>query len=462
MQGSADHAHMPSPVVDVGEGDGPGPFTLNLTRATSLGLSPRWVQYSGVTATARAIAEALTDLVTMGHVDQAPTLDREYLAYAAGLSRADQTRPFLQELQDIGFLVIAPPRVNPRTGKQSRGSNGRPLPDRFAINLEPPAEYAGPRNLTEFHTHFLGDRQAAYQVAKETGKRVRAGNVAIRRTEFARTRTPQVNGDTTTVGQGLKRDTGTLGQAGFPQVIGDTTGIGSGRQAVTQEPWVKQGFRRSSVTQPELGHLQIDQRSSISEGEIEDRSIEPVPGGAAQPPATGMDERQAAEVRELVRQLPWIRWAELRGTKFQLMQGDADVLQAAICEAMASAGITLDQAAEVGRAALGEAKTNPVGYVTDAFRRHLPRRLRALAVEPLADNPLPLPGTPDPQVSGSKPGKQGKGPAAAVPDDGEKPKPELPACTTCDCGEGEEVGNRTVVGADGRHRRCPDCRPAAA
>src|SRR5690606_16102375 len=41
------------------------PFTIGLTAASSVGLSPRWVQYSGVSATACKAAEALTDLATM-------------------------------------------------------------------------------------------------------------------------------------------------------------------------------------------------------------------------------------------------------------------------------------------------------------------------------------------------------------------------------------------------------------
>jgi hypothetical protein len=188
-----------------------------------------------------------------------------------------------------------------------------------------------------------------------------------------------------------------------------------------------------------------------------------VPGGTAKPPATGLEEGAVAAVRHLVRRLPWRDWAELRGVKFQLMENDADAVQAAICEAMASAGITLDQAAEIGRAALAEAKTNPVGYVTDAFRKHLPRRLRALAVEPLADNPLPLPALPTaatPHAGASKAvGQQGTG-TATNPVDGPTPTLVLPACPTCRAQEGETYPNaRTVTGADGREQRCPDCLP---
>lgn len=190
-----------------------------------------------------------------------------------------------------------------------------------------------------------------------------------------------------------------------------------------------------------------------------------MPGGAAGPPATGMDEGRVGAVRELVRRLPWVEWAELRNPEFQLTPVDADLVQAAICAAMASAGITLDQAAAIGQAALGDAtKTaRPVGYVVDAFRKHLPRRLRALGVEPLSDNPLPLLGKPKRQVGPpSATTHEGEGAATADTDAGESAKPVLPACETCGAREGEGPSYRRVTGEDGREHPCPDCLPATA
>ncbi len=91
------------PSVAAPPADNRQPFTISLTTATSVGLSPRWVQYSGVTTTARAIAETLADLVTMKtRGSQTPTLDREFLAYAADLSRADQVRPFCRNYRTSG------------------------------------------------------------------------------------------------------------------------------------------------------------------------------------------------------------------------------------------------------------------------------------------------------------------------------------------------------------------------
>src|SRR5215470_3911315 len=145
-----------------------GPFTIGVVAATNVGLSPRWVHYSGVSLAARAAAEVLADMATMrAHGDQAPTLDRERLAYFVGVGRADKLAPVLAELQAIGFLTIYGAGVDPATGRrrQRRDAQGRPLPDRFAISLHPPATYVGPGTLTEADTQFVADRNAAHQAA---------------------------------------------------------------------------------------------------------------------------------------------------------------------------------------------------------------------------------------------------------------------------------------------------------
>jgi hypothetical protein len=183
-----------------------------------------------------------------------------------------------------------------------------------------------------------------------------------------------------------------------------------------------------------------------------DRSIEPVPGGTAKPPATGLDERQVAAVRELVRRLPWARWAKRHNPDFWLTPVDADTVQTAICSAIATTGVTLDQAGEIGRTALGQAKTTPVKYVTDAFGpTHLARRLRALDAEPLSDNPLPLPGDIESE----------KAPAAA-PAGAKQAKPVLGKCDTCKALEGDEKFKRRIEGPDGRLGWCTDCLPNEA
>jgi hypothetical protein len=112
MQGSAD---IPGQQPDARQ-----PFTVSLSSATSVGLSPRWVQYSGVSAAACALALVLVDLATMA-------------------THGDQLDPYLDELQQLGFLMI---------------DDG----DRFSSSLHPPAGYTGPRNLTEANARFAAKR----------------------------------------------------------------------------------------------------------------------------------------------------------------------------------------------------------------------------------------------------------------------------------------------------------------
>ena len=429
-----------------------GPFTIGVAAATTVGLSPRWVHYSGVSLAARAAAEVLADMATMRpHGDHAPVLDRERLAYFVGIGRADKLAPVLAELDAIGFLTIYSGDVDPATGRrrQRRNSQGHPLPDRFAINLHPPSSYVGPGTLTEADAAFVGDRDAAHQAATDTGRRVRTGNLTIHRTTVGHLADPQVGADPGIRGRGEAPDPGFRGQLPSPQVSADPRirGQGDGTdprfrgQAPLPQVGADPGIR---------GPLQID-RSTIEER----RSIEPVPGGPAAPPATGSDEHQAAAVRQLVQRLPWGQWAKLRNPAWRLSPADADTVQAAICAAVTTAGITLDQAAAIGQAALAEAKTNPVGYLVDAYGTHLARRLRALAVEPLSDTPLPLRGSPP---KGTTPTPAAT-PAAGASDTGQPPTPPRPDCLTCDAHEGDELGIRTVTGPDRREYPCPDCNP---
>jgi hypothetical protein len=143
------------------------PVTVGINAATNVGMSPRWVLYSGVSPTAVAVADILSDLVM--NLRERPVLNREFIAYAAGLSRADKLAPFLAELERVGFLTIDSP-INPTTGKrrQARDRRGRPLPDRFAIDLHPPAGYAGPKTLTDIYEQFAKDRSAAYADAEQS------------------------------------------------------------------------------------------------------------------------------------------------------------------------------------------------------------------------------------------------------------------------------------------------------
>ncbi|WP_226358737.1 hypothetical protein [Pseudonocardia sp. ICBG601] len=115
---------------------------------------------------ARAAAEVLADMATMGPVgDAAPVLDRERLAYHVGVGRADKLAPILGELVEIGFLTVHDGGTDPGTGRrrQRRDGRGRPVPDRFAVSLHPPAGYRGPSTLAEADAAFSAARDAVYR-----------------------------------------------------------------------------------------------------------------------------------------------------------------------------------------------------------------------------------------------------------------------------------------------------------
>lgn len=164
-------------------------FITQASHTPSVGLSPRWVHYSGVSVEARAIAELLADTVLAVQGDNATgEIDREYLAYFAGLRRADRVKNPLNELVEVGFLTIFDGGVDPETGRRRprRDASGTPLPARYVINLEPPAGYIGPRNASEARVQFLLDRDLAYRDVEKSGRKPRKGHVTIRRTEFGR------------------------------------------------------------------------------------------------------------------------------------------------------------------------------------------------------------------------------------------------------------------------------------
>ncbi|GAA1983180.1 hypothetical protein [Amycolatopsis minnesotensis] len=429
------------------------PFDTGFTSATHIGLSPRWVQYSGVSVTARAVAEVLTDVTTMNtHGDQALRLDREFLAYAVDIGRADKLAPFLAELEAIGFLTIFSGGLDPATGKrrQLRDRHGRPVQDRFFISLDPPAGYVGPSHLNKMYAQFIGDRDAAYQAAQDAGKRKRGSNTTIRRSSVGRLEEVQVSTDPGFRGQPNRTDPGIRGQAKFPQVSTDPAIRG---QLSQPDPGLRGQAESSQVSTDTgtQGHLQIDLRSSISEREIE--GSEPVAGGTAKPPAAGKDEALVAAVRELVRQLDWREWAKRNRKTFSLRMSDADTVQAAVVAAIERGQVSLEQAAEVAVQALSEAAGNPVMFVAGAFKApQLARRLRALEAEPLSDDPLPLPDT------GAREPAAAAKPTAA----GQRLVEVLPACGTCDAREGEPLGWRTVQCPEQeREIPCPDCGPTA-
>src|SRR5690606_33749279 len=218
--------------------------------------------------------------------DQRPALDREFVAYLAGLSRADKLPPFLEELQEIGFLSIFDGGPDPTTGRrrQRRDKSGRPVFDHFAITLEPPDGYVGPRNLTEVHAQFVADRDAAYREAVAANKKPRVGRQTIRRTEVGYVDESQVSTVPGFRGQDSPAVPGFRGQQEFPQVSpvpgfrGQDSPAVPGFRGQQEFPQVSTvpGFRG-----PVLDSIDSSPRRRGEE------SIEPVAGGTAEPPATG-------------------------------------------------------------------------------------------------------------------------------------------------------------------------------
>lgn len=372
--------------------------------------------------------------------DAAVVLDRTKISRWCGYDSPKKAGWIFDYLVLIGFLVIEQQYIQ---GRRGRGA------DTFTVFAQPPAGFVGPRTYAELD-RALADPTFPRSLFVAAPKTRRSGSWFPGGHQDPDLGS-QVGAKTTKpAGQGLDSRLGTK-----------TTDLGSQVGTKTTKP---AGQHLGS----HLGTFsQIDRRSSISEGEIEDRSIEPVPGRSAQPPATGQDEALAGEVRELVRQLPWEEWARLREVKFRLTTADADLVQEAVCEAVTSGGITLEMALEIGQAAVSEAKTAPAKYVIDAFSKHLRRWVRRLAVEPMAAEPLPLLASAAPLPRRRGPGAPAAAASAAVtagPQDAPPAVPEwLPECLTCDAREGERFPSaRTITGEDGRERRCPDCLPPVA
>ncbi|WP_431879226.1 hypothetical protein [Amycolatopsis sacchari] len=412
MMGSAELAQQPGAVrTEATAGDSPTDVSVPFWITACVRLQPpkrrdgTKITASLANAVFPAVQALIADRLRTEGSAEAP-LSRDRIARRCGLGDAKKAGWLFDYLELIGFLRIHRHYAAPGRGRAV---------DTFTVFVRPPLNYVGP------HTHAELE-QALDRPDRELASILFVGETA---------------GHAEGAGSGTFRaDQG----AGSGTLVGETAGHAEGAGSGTP--------------------LQID-RSSISEREIEG-SIEPVPGGTAEPPATGWDESLVAAVREQVRRLPWRKWAKVKLglADYKLVAHDADQVQNAMCTAMARDGITLEQATEVARHALAEAK-GPV-YVVRAFEpKKLGEWLRRLEAEPLAEDTLPLPGVVKSQASVPKPAKPGKD-ATAETDEVATVKPVLPACPTCEAREGEGLGGRTVVGDDGRHRPCPDCRPAAA
>jgi len=407
------------------------PIAVGLTHATSVGLSPRWVHYSGVSERACALAEVLTDIATMStYGDNAIDLDRELLAYLIGAHANRTSRP-LTELTEVGFLEIY-------TGQAT--ADGRAT-DTFLINLEAPADYTGPRNLTEVYAQFIADRDAAYQAARDGGKRPRSGQVSIPRSHYGRTSFSQVNPDKQNVSQGAEPSEQNVSQGAFSQVNPD-----------------KQNVSLSRARRFDLSSLRSERDRR------EERESEPDAGRFEAPGTGSVDDDAAVAARELVVRIPWQAWQQHTGKDLVLVADDEDQITRAVAEAIRAGRVTAEQAEQILPAALVEATNNPVSFLVGAFKgKKLARWVRSTQVVDVSARTDTL---PFPDVATMRSQKDHSGAtdvAVATQDSSSVVTTEMPEWCG-ECGDQDPRAEfvapmRRVPGPDGRLQRCPVCHP---
>ncbi|MFD2400354.1 hypothetical protein ACFSVJ_31345 [Prauserella oleivorans] len=199
-----------------------------------------------------------------------------------------------------------------------------------------------------------------------------------------------------------------------PQVRGNTPTEGKARGVLPPQRVkpVKPQVRGNTPTEGFLARGGSD-RSLLSSVEERRGEIEPVPGGAAEPPATGGEASVSSEAVELARRLPWRAWSERTGKRLP-SRLELRRVAAAITNAMAEHGVSLDEAAEVGCRALAKAGKNPATFLVNAFTTKLDEHLPA----DLAEEQLTLP--------------VGESESSAAET---SPEPVLPACELCGAAE---------------------------
>jgi hypothetical protein len=297
-------------------------------------------------------------------VDEAEVvLDRTKIARWCGYDSPKKAVWIFDYLVSIGFLTIEQHYV--------RGRQGR-APDTFFIDTRPPAGYIGPCTFAELDS-ALAAAPRCESTLFDTGGHNRRSTVQDP------SGPPALSLGTQTAPQITKTPGQRLGTQSTPE----TTSLGTHSAPQTRET---AGQRLGTQTGPVF---QIDRRSSISEGEIEDRSSERVPRGEDTAPSGAVVD--VPGVRELVLRLAWKEWATKRKVPFRFTMADADLVAAAIGRAVAAAGISLAQAEEIAVEALWEADSKPVGYVASAFgEKHLSTWVGRLKEAPLVSDPLPL------------------------------------------------------------------------
>lgn len=145
-----------------------------------------------------------------------------------------------------------------------------------------------------------------------------------------------------------------------------------------------------------------------------------MPGGTAEPPATGQDEIRA-DAYDLARRLPWTAWGEKSGRPVR--RGEVRDVAAAMSRALDAGRVTRDEAEHVAVHALSHA--NQPSYVVKAFKPgNIDRWLPAADIAPV-EQQLPL---PTPSATSTKPGSAQQGQSAASAPVVLSEAERLPAC----------------------------------
>src|SRR5690606_9898263 len=277
--------------------------------------------------------------------DQQVHVTRDTLARWAGLRR-DRLGWITDYLEEIGCL---------RTHRGVRTRNGQTR-DRFSISTAPPQGYDGPRSLVALDLE-LADKSPGQSPEPTSGVR---GADPGTHYSVPGSESPGQSPEPTSGVRGA--DPGT--HYSVP-----------GSESPGQSPEPTSGFP----------HARVD-RVDLSSSGGEEREIEPVPGGTAEPPATGQEAAMSAGALELARRLPWAEWSRRTGRALPSAKDVQDIAMA-IDTAVHSAEITLDQAAEIGCRVLATADTPR--FVVGAFARHLTKWLPAAVADEADQLPMP-------------------------------------------------------------------------
>jgi hypothetical protein len=378
-------------------------------------ITPIWVSASGISPEARALAEPLIAGAMTVHGDEAPVLDRQMLAWWINLPRHDKgLTKYLDELQSIGFLVIFGGRTDKSGRRQARfdSATGRTIPDTFAVRMDPPPNYVGPRSLAEAREVFLSDRDAAYSQVPAGRRKDKAG---IKRT--------QVGHLDVSPGQHLPPKTGGRVESPAPQIGGQ----------VDVSPGQHLPPKTGGTSKEEIGDLSGRREISDLSMERDAASLRKAGDAALE------DDELTAEVRQLVNRLPWETTSKGRNAK--VMTDANTTLVPAIAAAIRNGWLTLAQAQDHALRKIAAAGVNPVVYVANGFAADL-------IPLPTPDDVLPLPDlqavvkAADSAADGQKgaSGAPGVGGVGVTPESGAEPvKPET-WCGDCAPERGQHGG----------------------